>query len=68
MKNNRKLAVLIDADNVRQNQSSCDFRNCGYRKLSALIETTELFDIENRSKRGSNVHTRYIGDRRFSAS
>lgn len=50
------------------NQSSFDSRNYGYRKLSTLIETTELFDIEKRNKRGSNAHDLYIRDKRFSAS
>lgn len=48
------------------NQSSFDSRNYGYRKLSTLIETTELFDIEKRNQRGSNAHDLYIRDKRFS--
>lgn len=48
------------------NQSSFDSRNYGYRKLSALIETTELFDIEKRNLRGNNAYDLYIRDKRFS--
>lgn len=47
------------------NQSSFDSRNYGFRKLSALIETTELFDIDKRNPRGNNVHDLYIRDKRF---
>ena len=49
------------------NQSSFDSRNYGYRKLSALIETTELFDIDKRNQRGNNAYDLYIRDKRFSA-
>jgi uncharacterized LabA/DUF88 family protein len=49
------------------NQSSFDSRNYGYRKLSALVETTELFDIEKRNRPGSNAYDLYIRDKRFSA-
>ncbi len=49
------------------NQSSFDSRNYGYRKLSSLIETTELFDIDKRNPRGGNVYDLYIRDKRFSA-
>lgn len=49
------------------NQSSFDSRNYGYRKLSSLIETTELFDIDRRNPRGGNVYDLYIRDKRFSA-
>ncbi len=37
------------------NQASFDPRNHGYKKLSDLIEATQLFDIE---RRGSHVHVR----------
>ncbi|MCX7544714.1 NYN domain-containing protein [Marinicella gelatinilytica] len=47
------------------NQSSFDSRNYGYRKLSALIETTELFDIEKRNPRGKNTYDLYLRDKRF---
>lgn len=47
------------------NQSSFDSRNYGYRKLSTLIETTELFDIDKRNPRGNNVFDLYIRDKRF---
>ncbi|MCH8505766.1 MAG: NYN domain-containing protein [Ectothiorhodospiraceae bacterium] len=48
------------------NQSSFDSRNYGYRKLSSLIETTELFDIEKRNPRGNNGYDLYLRDKRFS--
>ena len=48
------------------NQSSFDSRNYGYRKLSTLIETTELFDIEKRNPRGNNIFDLYLRDKRFS--
>lgn len=47
------------------NQSSFDSRNYGYRKLSTLIETTELFDIEKRNPRGNNNFDLYLRDKRF---
>lgn len=47
------------------NQSSFDSRNYGYRKLSTLIETTELFDIEKRNLRGNNAFDLYLRDKRF---
>lgn len=47
------------------NQSSFDSRNYGYRKLSALIETTELFDIDKRNPKGNNNFDLYIRDKRF---
>jgi len=47
------------------NQSSFDSRNYGYRKLSTLIETTELFDIEKRNPRGNNNFDLYFRDKRF---
>lgn len=47
------------------NQSSFDSRNYGYRKLSTLIEKTELFDIEKRNPRGNNIYDLYIRDKRF---
>lgn len=49
------------------NQSSFDSRNYGYRKLSTLIETTDLFDIERRNPRGNNAYDLYIKDKRFTA-
>lgn len=48
------------------NQSSFDSRNYGYRKLSALIETTELFDLEKRNPRGNNSFDLFVRDKRFS--
>ncbi len=47
------------------NQSSFDSRNYGYRKLSTLIETTELFDMQKRNPRGNNTFDLYIRDKRF---
>lgn len=49
------------------NQSSFDSRNYGYRKLSTLIETTELFEMEKRNLRGNNAYDLYIKDKRFTA-
>ncbi|WP_027328436.1 NYN domain-containing protein [Marinimicrobium agarilyticum] len=46
------------------NQSSFDSRNFGYKKLSKLIETTELFDMEKRNVRGNNAYDLYIRDKR----
>ncbi len=48
------------------NQSSFDSRNYGYRKLSALIETTELFEIDKRNPRGKNTFDLFLRDKRFS--
>jgi uncharacterized LabA/DUF88 family protein len=48
------------------NQSSFDSRNYGFRKLSTLIETTELFDIEKRNPRKNNTFDLFIRDKRFS--
>jgi|SRR5690554_1312370 len=48
------------------NQSPFDARNYGYRKLSTLIETTELFDIDKRNRQGSNAYDLYLRDKRFS--
>ncbi len=47
------------------NQSSFDSRNYGYRKLSSLIEATELFDIDKRNPRGNNIYDLYLRDKRF---
>ncbi|WP_116368110.1 NYN domain-containing protein [Parahaliea mediterranea] len=47
------------------NQSSFDSRNYGYRKLSELIEVTELFDTEKRNPRDDGSYTLYIRDKRF---
>jgi uncharacterized LabA/DUF88 family protein len=47
------------------NQSSFDSRNYGYRKLSELIEVTELFDMEKRNVRDDGSYSLYIRDRRF---
>jgi len=47
------------------NQSSFDSRNYGYRKLSTLIETTELFDIEKRERGEGNAFDLFIRDKRF---
>lgn len=47
------------------NQSSFDSRNYGYKKLSALIETTELFDMEKRNMRENNSYDLFIRDKRF---
>lgn len=47
------------------NQSSFDSRNYGYRKLSTLIETTGLFEIEKRNPRGNNSYDLYLKDKRF---
>lgn len=47
------------------NQSSFDSRNYGYRKLSTLIETTELFDIEKRSHPDQGSFDIFIRDKRF---
>ncbi|TXS94311.1 NYN domain-containing protein [Parahaliea maris] len=47
------------------NQSSFDSRNYGYRKLSELIEVTELFDMEKRNVRDDGSYTLYIRDKRF---
>lgn len=47
------------------NQSSFDSRNYGYRKLSTLIESTELFDSDRRNVRDNNTHDLYIRDKRF---
>ena len=49
------------------NQSSFDARNYGYRKLSALIKATELFELEKRNLRDNNSFDLYIKDKRFSA-
>lgn len=46
------------------NQSSFDSRNFGYKKLSKLIETTELFDMEKRNVRGNNAYDLYVRDKR----
>lgn len=46
------------------NQSSFDSRNFGYKKLSKLIETTELFDMEKRNVRGNNTYDLYVRDKR----
>lgn len=48
------------------NQSSFDSRNYGFRKLSTLIETTELFDTEKRNPRKNNSFDLFVRDRRFS--
>lgn len=47
------------------NQSSFDSRNFGYRKLSNLIETTTLFDMEKRSHKGSTGYDFYLRDKRL---
>lgn len=47
------------------NQSSFDSRNYGYRKLTTLIETTGLFEIEKRNPRGNNSYDLYLRDKRF---
>jgi uncharacterized LabA/DUF88 family protein len=47
------------------NQSSFDSRNYGCRKLSTLIETAELFEIEQRNPRGNNIFDLYLRDKRF---
>lgn len=47
------------------NQSSFDSRNYGYRKLSELIEVTELFDMEKRNRRDDGSFTLYIRDKRY---
>lgn len=47
------------------NQSSFDSRNYGYRKLSTLIETTGLFELEKRNPRGNNIYDLYFRDKRF---
>jgi len=47
------------------NQSSFDSRNYGYRKLRALIETTELFELEKRNLREDNSYDLFIRDKRF---
>ncbi|MBN7799144.1 NYN domain-containing protein [Parahaliea mediterranea] len=47
------------------NQSSFDSRNYGYRKLSELIEVTELFDMEKRDQRPDGSYKLYIRDKRF---
>jgi len=47
------------------NQSSFDSRNYGYRKLSELIEVTELFDTDKRNVRDDGSYTLYIRDKRF---
>jgi len=49
------------------NQSSFDARNYGYRKLSALVETTELFEMEKRNLRDNNSFDLYIRDKRFAS-
>lgn len=46
------------------NQSSFDSRNFGYKKLSKLIETTDLFDMEKRNVRGNNAYDLYVRDKR----
>lgn len=48
------------------NQSSFDSRNYGYRKLSDLIRTTELFDIDQRDRGDSGFFDLFLKDKRFS--
>lgn len=47
-------------------QSSFDPRNYGFRKLRALIETTELFDLEKRNPQKNNTYVLFVRDKRFS--
>lgn len=47
------------------NQSSFDSRNYGYRKLSVLIETTELFEMDRRNRKGNGAYDLYLRDKRF---
>lgn len=47
------------------NQSPFDSRNYGYRKLSKLVETTELFEMEKRNLRDNNAFDLFIRDKRF---
>lgn len=47
------------------NQSSFDSRNYGYRKLSELIEVTELFDVAKRKIKDNGSYSIYIRDKRF---
>jgi len=46
-------------------QSPFDSRNYGYRKLSKLVETTELFEMEKRNLRDNNAFDLFIRDKRF---
>jgi hypothetical protein len=43
-------ANLSDVGNQIGNQASFDSRNYGYRKLSDLIEATELFEVKRQNK------------------
>ncbi len=47
------------------NQSSFDSRNYGYQKLSTLIETTELFEIDKQKHTDHGSFDIYIRDKRF---
>ena len=47
------------------NQSPFDSRNYGYRKLSTLIEVTDLFETEKRNLRENNAFDLFIRDKRF---
>jgi uncharacterized LabA/DUF88 family protein len=60
-------ANISAVGSVISNQSSFDSRNYGYRKLSELIEVTELFDMEKRNVREDGSYTLYIRDKRFRA-
>jgi uncharacterized LabA/DUF88 family protein len=43
-------ANLSEVGNQIGNQASFDSRNYGYRKLSDLIEATELFEVKRQNK------------------
>lgn len=46
-------------------QSSFDSRNYGYKKLSKLVETTELFELDKRNQRENGSYDLYIRDKRY---
>ncbi|GAB6039986.1 NYN domain-containing protein [Endothiovibrio diazotrophicus] len=47
------------------NQSSFDSRNYGFKKLSKLVEATELFDMEKRNVQKNHSYDLYVRDKRF---
>lgn len=57
-------AHISDVGSHIANQSSFDSRNYGYRKLSKLVEATELFDMQKLNFREDGSYDLFIRDKR----
>ena len=64
--NNDGWANLADVGgNIANKSPDFDPRNYGYKKLKALVEATDLFEIDEKMRRDSPAKVVYIKDKEF---